>query len=51
MATLRRYKKATVNEDSQDETPMSNLSQDTNICRVKEDYIILVSEEIEGEWL
>ena len=48
MTALRNKRKlAGVNRDSQEEHPRNNLPQDTNIPRVKEDYITQVSKEIE----
>ena len=49
MSTLRNKKKlATLNKESCEERPRSNLAQNSNVPRSQEDYITQVSEEIEG---
>ena len=49
IATLRNKRKlAAVNKDSQEEHPRKNVSRETNVPRVNEDYIAQVSKEIEG---
>ena len=49
MATLRKKKKlAALNKDNCEEYPRSNLTQNWNVLRSKEDFVTQVSEEIEG---
>ena len=49
MANLRNRKKfAALNKENCEEHPRSNLAQNSNVPRSKEDYITQVSEETEG---
>ena len=49
MATLTNKKKlAALNKENCEEHPRSNLAQNSNVPRSKEDYITQVSEEFEG---
>ena len=49
MATLRNKKKfAALNKENCEEHPRSNLAQNSNVPRSREDYITKFSEEIEG---
>ena len=48
MATRNKRKLAALNEENCEEQPRRNLVQNSNVSRSQEDYIIQVSEEIEG---
>ena len=49
MATLRNKKKlAAINKEKCEEHSGSNLAQNSNVSRSKEEYIIEVSEKFEG---
>ena len=49
MATLRNKRKlAAVNKKTSEVNPRSNLVWNSNVVRSQEDYIIQVSEEVEG---
>ena len=48
MATRNKRKLAALNKKNCEEHPRSNLAQNSNVPRSKEDYITQVSEEIEG---
>ena len=49
METFRTKRKwATVNRDNQEEHPRNGMSGDTNTSGINEEYVIQVSEEIEG---
>ena len=49
MAIFRNKRKlAALNKENCGEHPRSNLAQNSNVPRSQEDYITLVSEEIEG---
>ena len=48
MATRNKRKLAALNKEKCEEHPRSNLAQNSNVPRSKEDYISQVSEEIEG---
>ena len=49
MAILRNYQRfAACNKEHSEEHPRSKLVQHSNVTRSQEDYITLVSEEIEG---
>ena len=48
MATRDKRKLAASNKENCEEQPGSNLAQNSNVPRSQEDYITLVSEEIEG---
>ena len=47
MATRNKRKLATLNKENSEEHPRSNMAN-SNVSRSQEDYIIHVSEEIEG---
>ena len=50
MGALRNKKKlAALNKENCEEHPWSNLVQNSNVPRSKEDYITQVSQEIEGK--
>ena len=49
MATLRNKRKlATVTRETQEKHPRNGQSRNTSVPRINEEYIIQVSEEIEG---
>ena len=48
MATQNKKKLAALNKENCEEHPRSNLAQNSNVPRSQKDYIIQVSEEIEG---
>ena len=48
MATRNKRKLAALNKENCEEHPKSNLALNSNVPRSQEDYITLVSEEIEG---
>ena len=49
MATLRNKKKlASLNKENCEEPPRSNLSKNSNVPKSQVDYILQISEEIEG---
>ena len=48
MTTRNKKKLAELNKESCEENPRSNLAQNSGAPRSQEDYITLVSEEIEG---
>ena len=49
MATLRKKRKlAAVTREIQDENPRNGQSRNTSVPRINEDYLIQLSEEIEG---
>ena len=48
MATRNKRKLATVNKKICEGHPRSNLAQNSNVPRSREDYITQISEEIEG---
>ena len=49
MATLRNKRKlAAVTRETQEENPRTGQSRNTSVPRINEEYIIQVSEEIEG---
>ena len=49
MAALRNKRNlVTINRENHDEQPRNSQARDTNFPRIKEDYIIQMSEETEG---
>ena len=48
MATRNKRKLAILNKENCEEHPRNNLAQNSNVPRSQEDYIIQVSEEIDG---
>ena len=48
MATRNKNTLAALNKENCEEHPRSNLAQNSNVPRSKEDYITQVFEEIEG---
>ena len=48
MATRNKRKLAALNKENCEERPRSNLTQNSNVPRLQEDYITQVSDEIEG---
>ena len=48
MATRNKTKLAALSKENWEEHPTSNLAQNANVPRSREDYLTQVSEEIEG---
>ena len=48
MTTRNKRKLAALNKENCEEHPRSNMAQNSNVPRSQEDYITLISEEIEG---
>ena len=48
MATRNKMKLAALNRENCEEHPRGNLAQKSNVLRSQDDYITLVSEEIDG---